>query len=201
MILEHDGHRPQIDPKAIVARNVVVRGDVHIGSGSVVLDGAVLTAESGRLSIGENCVIMEHAVLRGTGQHPCTLGNRVLVGPHAHLSGCSVADNVFIATRASIFNGAHLETDSEVRIGAVVHINSRLPSGSMVPIGWIAVGDPAQLFPPEAHETLWPIQKSMDFAGTVWGKAAAQSQGERIRHYATALRTHLREDRIVSDDG
>jgi hypothetical protein len=44
---------------------------------------------------------------------------------------------------------------SEVRINAVVHVNTRLPAGTTVPIGWIAVGDPAELFDPSRHDAYW----------------------------------------------
>jgi hypothetical protein len=56
-----------------------------------------------------------------------------------------------------------------VRIGAIVHVNSVLESRAMVPIGWVAVGNPATIRPPSAHEEIWAIQKTLDFPGTVYG--------------------------------
>lgn len=197
MLVEHQGLRPSIDPRAHVAETAVLRGDVVVGAGTVVLDGAVLTAESGRVRVGEECVVMECAVLRGVVGHDCIVGSRVLVGPHAHLTGCHVEDEVFVATRASIFNGARLGRGSEVRIGAVVHVNSHLAAQVTVPIGWVAVGDPAELFPPEAHERLWPIQKAMRFGETVWGRRGPPQQGESIRRYAAGLRQRLASDRAL----
>ena len=38
-----------------------------------------------------------------------------------------------------------------------------LPAGATVPIGWIAVGDPAEILPPDQHERVWAIQKPLDF--------------------------------------
>jgi carbonic anhydrase/acetyltransferase-like protein (isoleucine patch superfamily) len=201
MLFEHRGSRPVIDPRAWVAPSAVLRGDVVVGAGSVVLDGAVLTAETGSVRIGEENVVMEHAVLRGVVGHDCLLGDGVLVGPHAHLSGCTVEDEVFIATRASIFNGARLGRASEVRIGAVVHVNSHVAREAMVPIGWIAVGSPAQLFPPDAHDDLWPIQKEMRFGETVWGSRRPPRQGQAIRRYAAGLRRRLAHaQRVRTDD-
>jgi hypothetical protein len=46
---------------------------------------------------------------------------------------------------------------SEVRINAIVHLRTRLPKGSMMPLNWIAVGDPAVILPPEDHEKIWAI--------------------------------------------
>jgi len=39
---------------------------------------------------------MDTAVLRGVKGAPLTLGNHVLVGPRACLSGCTVEDEVFL---------------------------------------------------------------------------------------------------------
>src|SRR5207253_1484986 len=106
MILEHGGKRPRIHASAYVAPNATICGEVTVGAESRVLFGAVLTAESGPVTIGERCIIMENAVIRGVAHNPASLGHHVLVGPHAHLSGCRVEDDVFIATGACIFNGA-----------------------------------------------------------------------------------------------
>ena len=89
---------------------------VVVGSHSRVLFGAVLTAEGGPVEIGANCVVMEHAVVRGTPRHPTRIGDHVLIGPQAHLSGCVIEDDVRIATGAMLFNGARLgRRDSRVR--------------------------------------------------------------------------------------
>ena len=132
MLLDHQGKRPRIHEAAYIAPTATVCGDVTIGAERRVLFGAVL---------GEHCIIMEQAVLRGSARHPVRLADHVLVGPHAHLSGCIVEDSVFIATGACIFNGARLDARSEVRINGVVHVNTAVPAGATVPIDWVAVGD------------------------------------------------------------
>ena len=76
---------------------------------------------------------------------------------------------MFLATGVTVFHGAVIETGAEVRINGVVHVNTRLVSGATVPIGWIAVGDPATVFPPEQHDQIWQIQRELDFPGTVYG--------------------------------
>src|SRR5207245_2660726 len=82
-------------------------------------------AESGPVKLGERCIIMENAVIRGVAHHPASLGDHVLVGPHAHLSGCRIEDDVFIATGACIFNGASIGARATVRIRGIVHIRTR----------------------------------------------------------------------------
>nr|BFD89832.1 hypothetical protein KitaXyl93_11920 [Kitasatospora sp. Xyl93] len=97
----------------------------------------------------------------------CT-SDQVLVGPQSYLTGCTVEDEVFLAT-GWVFNGAHIGTRAEVRINAVVHLRTVLPADAMVPIGWVAVGDPARILPPDQHEAIWAVQKDLDFPGYVFG--------------------------------
>jgi gamma-carbonic anhydrase len=199
MLIEHEGKRPRVDESAYVAPTAVVCGDVTVGPDSRILFGAVLTAEGGPIEVGAGCIVMENAVLRGRETHPVVLGDHVLVGPHAHVNGAEVERDVFIATGASVFPGAQVGHGSEVRIGAVVHVNSKLRAGTTVPIGWIAVGDPADLFPPDAHEELWPVQRAMDFPRTVFGLERAEATMDRISaRYAERFGRH-RDDRVLDD--
>ena len=39
----------------------------------------------------------------------------------------------------------------------------------MVPIEWVAVGDPARILPPERHDEIWEIQKPLNFPQWVYG--------------------------------
>ena len=199
VLIEHEGKRPTVAETAYVAPTAVVSGDVTVGPDSRILFGAVLTAEGGSIEVGERCIVMENAVVRGRQGHPVALGDHVLVGPHAHVNGARVEHDVFLATGVSVFPGAHIGHGSEVRINAVVHVNSTLRPGSTVPIGWIAVGDPADLFPPDAHEELWPIQRAMDFPRTVFGLERAEATMERISaRYAERFGRH-RGDRVIAD--
>ena len=169
MIINHNNKVPKIDASAYVAPNAVVCGDVIIGANVRIMFGAQIIAESSPIKIGDHCIILENAVIRGTNGFPVTIGNNCLVGPHAHLAGCTVENNVFIATGASVFHGAVLKTGSEVRINGVVHLKTVLPENEAVPIGWIAVGNPAKILPPGRDEEIWPIQKPLNFPLTVYG--------------------------------
>jgi gamma-carbonic anhydrase len=169
MILTHRGERPVIPASAYVAPSAVLCGAVTLGERARVLHGAVLTAEDGEIWIGDDVVIMENALVRGRSRHPVSIGNAVLIGPHVHLNGATVEDEVFIATGASLFPGSVAARGSELRINSVLHVNSRLMPETIIPIGWIAAGDPAQLFSPDQHEELWRVQAELDFPGTVYG--------------------------------
>jgi carbonic anhydrase/acetyltransferase-like protein (isoleucine patch superfamily) len=175
-----------IDPAAWVAPSAVVTGDVTIGAGSRVLHGAVLNGDLGPVRIGADVVVMEQAVLRGRADHPLTIGDAVLVGPHAHLNGTTIGDEVFVATGVSMFPGSVAGHGCELRVNSVLHVNSELAPGTTVPIGWIAAGSPAQLFSPDRHDELWAVQEPLDFPGTVYGVPRGTSMREIMRRQSEA---------------
>jgi carbonic anhydrase/acetyltransferase-like protein (isoleucine patch superfamily) len=198
MLVRHRGSRPSVDPTAYVAPTAVLCGDVRVGPHARVLFGAVLSGEDGRVAVGARCVVMEHALVRGRAAHPVTLGDDVLVGPHAHVNGAQVGDGCFLATGSSLFPGARLGRDVEVRINGVVHVNSALPDGALVPIGWVAIGDPAEVLPPREHERIWAIQRELDFPGTVYGLPREASARERMERQAAWFGAHL-DDEVLPE--
>jgi carbonic anhydrase/acetyltransferase-like protein (isoleucine patch superfamily) len=186
--IRHRGGRPSVAPDAYIAPTALLSGRVRVGSGSCVLHGAVLTDDGGPVGIGANCVIMEHAVVRGTRRHPVTIGDHVLAGPHCYLTGCTIGDEVFIATGAMVFNGAQIGRASSVALGGAVHIACVVPPQTRIPIGWVAVGNPARLYPPSETER---IRAGLDEAGGfmpfVFGADPAAGRGQQMR---TAMRRY-----------
>ena len=190
MEIKHREMTPSVHPDAYVAPTAVLSGQVSVGAGSCVLHGAVLTADGGPVEVGANSVIMENAVLRGTPRHRLVVGNHVLAGPNSYLTGCQVDDEVFIATGAMVFNGARMGRASSVALGGAVHIGCVVPPETRIPIGWVAVGDPARLYPPSDAA---PIRAGLEEAGGflpfVFGADPAADRGEQMR---TALRRYTK---------
>lgn len=58
MLIAHDGKAPKIDPSARIAPTAVICADVTIGADTSIGFGAVLTAETGPVTIGSKCVII-----------------------------------------------------------------------------------------------------------------------------------------------
>ena len=84
--------------------------------------------------------------------------------------------------------------DARCRIHGVVQVNTVLEPGSVVPIGWIAVGDPAQILPPDRHDDIWAIQRELDFPGTVYGIQRGTDATTMMRGQAAWFAAH-RDDR------
>jgi carbonic anhydrase/acetyltransferase-like protein (isoleucine patch superfamily) len=199
MLLEHQGKRPKIHESAYVAPNATICGDVTVGENCRILFGAVLTAEGGPVVIGDHTIIMENAVVRATAKHPVRIGEHVLIGPHAYLSGCIVEERAFLASGVAVFNGARIGRCAEVRINAIVHLRTTLDEGAVVPIGWVAVGIPTEIMPPKDHDRIWGIQKPLDFPKEVFGLERGpmeEMMTDLTRRYSRALGRHL-EDREV----
>jgi len=203
MEIRRSSHSPSVDPEAYVAPTAVLNGQVRVGPGSCVLDGAVVSADGGPVDIGANCVIMEHAVLRGTPRHPLTIANHVLAGPHCYLSGCTVGDEVFIATGAMVFNGARMGRASSVALGGAVHIGCVVAPQTRIPIGWVAVGDPARLYPPDqATDIRAGLEEAGGFLRFVFGTDAADDRSQQMRtamgRYASFLSRSRQGDEPIS---
>ena len=198
MKFEHLGASPRIHPEAVVAPTAVISGDVVIGPGCQILHGAVITAEGGVITLGENVIVMENALIRATSANPVHIGDHVLVGPMASVSGATVADEVFLATGTRVFNGAKIGLRSEVRINAVVHLRTILAPETVVPIGWVAVGDPVQILPPDRHEEIWAAQRELDFPGYVFGldRETPDLMVQLTERYGRGLARHANDRRL-----
>jgi carbonic anhydrase/acetyltransferase-like protein (isoleucine patch superfamily) len=197
MILSHNGKTPEINQSAYVAPTATICGDVKIGASSRIMHGACIIAEGGKIEIGSHCIVLENAVLRSTSQHSLSIGNYCLVGPNAHVVGCTIEDEVFIATGASIFHAAIIGARSEVRINGIVHLKTKLPEDSTVPINWIAVGNPASILPPNEHEKIWEIQKPLNFPLEAYGYDRSEATMKKITERMSDLLGNHFEDEEV----
>lgn len=198
MLIRHRDLEPSVDPDAYVASSAMLVGDVRVAAGARVLHG-VVSGEDGFVSIGEDTVIMEHALVRGRATHPAVVGTAVMVGPHTHINGSTVEDEAFIATGASLFPGSVIGAGAEVRINGVVQVNTTVGPGMVVPIGWVAVGNPAHILPAERHDEIWAIQRKLDFVGTVYGVGNDASMREVMRSQSQFYGHH--RDDVALDQG
>ncbi|MDN3494581.1 gamma carbonic anhydrase family protein [Planococcus sp. APC 4015] len=198
MEFEHLGASPRIHPDAVIAPTAVISGDVTIGADCQILHGAVITAEGGAITLGAHVIVMENALIRATAANPVHIGDHVLVGPLASISGAVIDDEVFLATGTRVFNGARIGARSEVRINAVVHLRTTLPPESVVPISWVAVGDPVRILSPDRHQEIWDAQRELDFPGYVFGldRETPDLMVQLTERYGRSLARHADDERV-----
>jgi len=197
MLLSHNDKMPTVHPTAFIASTATVCGDVCIGANCRIMYGASVIAEGGSIEIGDNTIVLENAVIRSTFRHSTKIGSHCLVGPNTHLAGCTLDTEVFIATGASVFHGARLGARSEVRINGVVHIKTILPEETTVPIGWVAVGNPVEILPPNEHDRVWELQKPLNFPLSVYGLERSEATMIKItEQMATLLESHSNDKEV-----
>jgi len=194
MLIEHRGITPSVAESAYVAPTAVLCGDVEIGDDCRIMFGAVLVAEDAPVRIGPRTVIMENAIIRAWPQLPVAIGSDVMIGPGANVNGAQIDHDAFVAAGASIFPAAHIGERAIVRTNAVVHINSELPAGRVVPEGWTALGRPAEVVPPGQDERMLFSLYGMNFTKAVFGEGRAEVG---MKNYLDLFGAH-RDDRPVS---
>lgn len=194
MLIEHRGTSPRVAESAYVAPTAVLCGDVEIGEECRIMFGAVLVAEDAPIRLAGRTVVMENAVVRAWPELPVTIGTDVMIGPGANVNGARIDDDAFVAAGASIFPAARIGKGAIVRTNGVVHINSELPPGRVVPEGWTAIGSPAQVVPPGQDERLLFSLYGMNFTTAVFGEGRAEVG---MRNYLDLFGAH-RHDRPTS---
>lgn len=78
-------------------------GDVAVGPGVCILFGAQPIAESGSISVGRECIVMENAVLRSSAADPLTIDPNCLIGP-TRISSVPPSRRRFFSPRAAPFS-------------------------------------------------------------------------------------------------
>ncbi len=90
---------------------------------------------------------------------------------------------------------------SSVALCGAVHIRCVVPPETRIPIGWVAVGDPARLYPPgEVQQIRAGIEEAGGFLPFVFGTERTGERGQQMRaaleRYARALARHQDDDVI-----
>ena len=88
---------------------------------------------------------------------------------------------------------------AEVEFNAVVYVNTVVPAGTAVPMGWFAGGHPAELVAPGDWDRIRAIMGPLDYPGTVFGVGASALMPDIARRYARGLALHHR-DHILPDE-
>jgi len=79
-----------------------------------------------------------------------------------------------------------------------VQVNTVIDPRTVVPIGWVAVGNPASILPAEKHDEIWAIQRELDFVGTVYGVGNDASMRDLMRSQSQFYGQH--RDDVALDE-
>jgi carbonic anhydrase/acetyltransferase-like protein (isoleucine patch superfamily) len=195
MLVRNRGAEPMVHPSVFVAPTAVLVGNVRVAAKSRVMYGAVLDSEGSKVEIGACAILCENAVIRATASgdmnYPVSVGDHVLVGPHATLLGCTVEPCSYVATGATVLHGATVRSGAAVAVGALVHANSVVPQGFFIPPNTVAIGDPVELYGPDDKEALAEAIRSVGFAKSAFGVEARWE--DRVARYREATEVRSKE--------
>lgn len=132
LVLPFDGIMPRVAPDVFLAPGSIVVGDVEIGARSSLWYNVVVRADVGKIEIGSGTNIQDGSVVHVTGgQFDTFIGDDVLIGHLCMIHGCVLHDRAFVGMKATVLDGAVVESDAMVAAGAVVTPNKIVKSGEL----------------------------------------------------------------------
>jgi carbonic anhydrase/acetyltransferase-like protein (isoleucine patch superfamily) len=158
-----------IHPTAKIHKSAIIDGDVEIGAGTYVAPGAIISATGGKISIGSKAVILENAMVRGSKHFDCIIGHNVLIGPRASVTGATLENACFIATGATIFHGAYLQSGTVLAVNGIIHIGTHCPADTYIPINHIGFGNPLRIYAPFEIQAFHADLKNVGFVKYAYG--------------------------------
>ena len=134
MIISFNGKTPKIAASAFISESAYIVGDVEIGEGSSVWPGAVIRADSGRVTIGKNTAIEDNCVVHSgkPGEGDVSIGDMVNVGHGAMVHGRKIGNNVLVGINAVILHGSEIDDYCLIGAGCVVGEDMVVPENSFV---------------------------------------------------------------------
>ncbi len=161
---------PQIDPSAFVHETAVLIGQVSIGPNASVWPFATIRGDNEPISVGQDSNCQEGCTLHADPGFPLNVGQRVTVGHHVMLHGCTIADDCLIGIQAVILNGAVIGR------GCVVGAASLITEGKQIAEGSLVLGSPGK------------VVRQLDAREIERSRAIAQSYAARGGRYKMALK-------------
>ena len=147
MIRSFGDKTPKIAQSAFISQNACVQGDVEIGENCIVLPGAVIRGDFGSIKIGKNVLIEDNAVVHGA-PLGLDIGDNVTIGHGAVVNGRRIGNKVLVGINASVLHEVEIGDRCIIAAGAVVTQGMKVPSGSFV------AGVPAEIIGETSEEQL-----------------------------------------------
>ena len=145
---------PEDAGAAFVAPGSVLAGAVRLEQDASVWYGAVLRADTGRITVGAGSNVQDGAVVHTGPGLDVVIGPGVSIGHGAVVHGCRIGAHCLIGMHATVMNGADVGAGSLIAAGALVPENTVVPPGSLV------VGVPGRVVRPVSAEQAQSIREN-----------------------------------------
>jgi carbonic anhydrase/acetyltransferase-like protein (isoleucine patch superfamily) len=138
-----NGISPIFGKDCYLAENATIVGEVSMGEQCSVWFHTVIRGDVNSITIGNQTNIQDGAVIHCTYKTAKTvIGNKVSIGHHALVHGCTLEDETLIGMGAIVMDGAIVQQGAMVAAGAVVL------EGTIVEAGFLYAGIPAKKIKP-----------------------------------------------------
>ena len=160
MIKSFNGKTPQIPDSAYISQTATIIGDVQLGENVSIWPGAVIRADFGKITIGNNSAIEDNCVIH-TGS-PVTIfcnvdiGRDVHIGHGAVLNCRSIGNNVLIGMNATILHDVEIGNFCIIGASCLVRQDMKIPDYSFV------TGVPGNIKSKVAGDQLFWLEKAGD---------------------------------------
>jgi len=135
VIRSFNGKTPRIAGSAFISKTAYIIGDVEIGENCVVMPGAVIRADLGKITIGDNTIVEDNCVIHSgslDGFEDIVIGENVVIGHGAVNHARKIGNNVLIGINATILHDAEIGDFCIIAAGALVGQGAKIPDRSFV---------------------------------------------------------------------
>lgn len=115
------GRKPKIHPKAFIAQDAVIIGDVEIGENANIWYGVKIRGDVCKIKIGKAVSVQENTVIHSEPGTECIIGDFIIIGHAAMVHGPSVIEDYsMIGLSSTILQGSKVGKGAIIAGGAVL---------------------------------------------------------------------------------
>ena len=145
-----------ISPKAHIAKESVIVGDVNIGSESSVFYHCTLRGDAASITVGDCTNIQDNSVVHVSPGMPAVIGHGVTIGHACIIHGCEIGNSTLIGMGSTILTGAKIGRN------CLIGANSLITQNTVIPDGMLVMGSPAKIKRALTEEEIKGLYKSRD---------------------------------------
>lgn len=123
---------PTIHKSSFIAPSAVIIGDVTIGKNCGIYPHAVIRGDENSIKIDDGTNVQDCCVIHVNDQYKVEIGKNVSIGHSSMIHGAVIEDECLIGIHATILNGAHVGSGSIIGANALVTANMNIPKNSLV---------------------------------------------------------------------
>ncbi|MDQ2784762.1 MAG: gamma carbonic anhydrase family protein [Chloroflexota bacterium] len=147
---------PTIAESAYIAPGAIIIGDVTIGEECVILSGAVLRGDNTTIVVERGANVQENAMVHVDPDAPARIGAYCVIGHNAIIHGSTIGPSSLVGMHATVLN------HSEIGAGSIIGAAALIAEGTVVPPQTMMLGVPAKPRRAVSDEEVAGIRRSAE---------------------------------------